>query len=63
MTLREATCAEIEITTPLTSRSGKWELSTDGRSSGTYDDFWMMVDFLANKFGEIESAADNPRTA
>jgi hypothetical protein len=60
VTLQEATRAEIEITTPQTSRSGKWELSTDGCSSGTYDDFWMMVDFLANKFGTIESTAGNP---
>jgi hypothetical protein len=57
MTIREATRAEIEITTPLTSRSGKWEISTGERDSTVYDDFWMMVDFLAAKFGEIESGA------
>jgi hypothetical protein len=43
---------EIMITTPLTSRSGVWELSTDGRSSATYEDFWMMADYLAAKFAD-----------
>jgi hypothetical protein len=53
--------AEIQIATPLTSRSGYWEVST---ASGTavYDDFELVVSFLA-RFGEVDSsAADNPRT-
>ena len=60
MTLREATSAEIEIATPLTSRSGHWEVST---ASGTafYDDFELVVSFLA-RFGEIESSAVDDST-
>ena len=50
MTIREAARAEIEIRTPETSRSGKWELSTGERDSTVYDNFWTMVDFLANKY-------------
>jgi hypothetical protein len=41
---------EITITTPLSSGSGRWELFVDGRSSGTYDDFWLMADHLAARF-------------
>jgi hypothetical protein len=61
MTIREATDAEIQITTPLTSRSGCWEVST---ASGTafYDDFDLVVSFLA-KFEEIESSDADPRRA
>lgn len=48
---------EITITTPLTSRSGKWELSTGERDSTVYDNFWTMVDFLANRYDvEIDEA-------
>lgn len=51
----EADHPEIAIKSPLTSLSGRWELSTDG-GTATYDDFWMMVDHLAAMFGESAPA-------
>ncbi|MGH3248189.1 MAG: hypothetical protein ACRDOI_18595 [Trebonia sp.] len=54
----EAEHHEIQIKSPLTSRSGKWELTLDGATTATYDDFWMMVDFLAARFDDIVPDAD-----
>jgi hypothetical protein len=50
---------EIMITTPQTSRSGMWELSTDGRSTAIYDDFWLMADYLAAKFADPSPEEDD----
>jgi hypothetical protein len=49
----EAAHPEITIVTPLTSRSGLWELSIDDDSTTEYSDFWMMIDHLAELFGDI----------
>jgi hypothetical protein len=57
----EAAHPEVTITTPLTSRSGNWELSVGGEST-QYSNFWMMVDHLAAKFGDIEPTAIEPAT-
>ncbi len=46
----EAARPEIAITTPLASLSGLWELCVGGETS-QYDDFWLMVDHLAAKYG------------
>ena len=50
MTIREAARAEIQITTPQTSGSGMWELSTDRVSRAAFDNFWVMVDYLADRY-------------
>jgi hypothetical protein len=47
----EAAHPEIQITAPLASRSGKWELSTEG-STTAYEDFWTMIDELADRYGD-----------
>jgi hypothetical protein len=48
----EAAHPEIQITTPLTSRSGRWELTTDGDGCSAYSGFWEMVDALAERYGD-----------
>jgi hypothetical protein len=53
----EAVHPEISITTPLTSRSGKWELVIDD-STAQWDDFWLMIDHLADRFGDIDSGGE-----
>jgi hypothetical protein len=51
---------EIKIRSPLTSRSGMWELIGDD-GTATYDDFWMMVDYLAVHYDrEPEDSEDQP---
>jgi hypothetical protein len=45
----EAAHPEIMIKSPLTSRSGRWELISDDGTT-LYDDFWMMVDYLAEHY-------------
>lgn len=49
----EAGHPEIAIKSPLTSLSGRWELSTDGGTT-TYSNFWLMVDFLAGRYDNDE---------
>jgi len=49
----EAAHPEVEITTPLTSRSGLWELSTEG-SITTFSGVWAMLDFLAAQSGAAD---------
>jgi hypothetical protein len=47
------------IKSPLTSRSGRWELSSQGGTT-IYDDFWLMVDFLADRYDrEAEDSEDH----
>ncbi len=49
----ESAHPEIGITTPLTSPSGQWEVSTaDGTSR--FGEVWAMLDFLAARFGPVE---------
>ena len=49
----ESAHPEIAITSPLTSRSGRWELSSpDG--TATFGEVQSMLDFLAAVFGPAE---------
>lgn len=44
---------EIAITSPLTSRSGLWELSADGETSA-FSGVWAMLDFLGTHYGAAD---------
>lgn len=63
LAVREAIGAahpEIMIKSPLTSRSGRWELMIDNGTT-IYDNFWMMVDYLAERYdNEPEGDEDQP---
>jgi hypothetical protein len=49
----ESAHPEIAITSPLTSRSGQWELTTaDG--TATFSAVQSMLDFLATRFGAAD---------
>jgi hypothetical protein len=51
----EAAHPEIAITSPLTSRSGHWELTTtDG--TDTFSAVQAMLDFLAARFGPADGS-------
>jgi hypothetical protein len=45
----EAAHPEIQITTPLTSKSGQWELTAKG-TTATFSDFWAMTGHLAELY-------------
>jgi hypothetical protein len=48
------------IRSPLTSLSGRWELIGDD-GTATYDDFWMMADYLAEHYDrQPEDSEDQP---
>jgi hypothetical protein len=56
----EAAHPEITIRSPLTSRSGQWELISDDGTT-TYDDFWIMADYLAEHYDrKPEDSEDQP---
>jgi hypothetical protein len=57
----EAAHPDIRIITPLTSRTGRWELEIGEADTTSYSDFWIMIDHLAGKFADIEALADGAR--
>jgi hypothetical protein len=59
----EAARPDIRIITPLTSRSGRWELEIGEADTPSYSDFWTMIDHLAGKFADIGELADGARPA
>lgn len=50
----ESAHPEIGIMSPLTSRSGEWEVSTAEGTHG-FSEVWAMLDFLASLFGPPEA--------
>jgi hypothetical protein len=54
----EAAHPEIMIKSPLTSRSGMWELISDNGTT-MYDDFWMMADYLAGHYAREPEDSGN----
>jgi hypothetical protein len=49
---------EIAISSPLTSLSGMWELAVEGGDTTAYSGFWLMVDYLSERFQDVESMTD-----
>jgi hypothetical protein len=54
----ETNPAEIVINSPMTSRSGLWELTTSGGTT-LYDDFWFMADFIAARYDREPEGNEN----
>jgi hypothetical protein len=46
---------EISISSPLTSLSGMWELTIEGNDATSYADFWMMIDYISERYQVVET--------
>jgi hypothetical protein len=51
----EAAHPEITIKSPLSSKSGKWELEVGDADTTFFDSFWPMVDSLAGQYQDVEA--------